>query len=333
MSVLNLSFNDNVTFMVCCTDTGCIIYKLSPTIEKKNIINKFGGVGLMKMLGESNLSIMCGGGKTPYRPQNILEFWDEREKKTTIKIEVNEPILNGIIKRDKFFVILENNVFIFNFEGESIETRATFSNKRGLCVTNNDEEKPIVILPGTSKGEVTIWKFKKDYQKTIKAHQNNLSAIAINHDGTLFATASESGTLIKIFSTANGEKKFELRRGTSTNRIHDISFSWDGKYLACCSENNGTIHIFDIGNKEEVSKNTKSLLVGTKDWIPDLLGSSYIGSQWSFKQHHTGCTKKMICEFDDQGHLHVCTWEGKYYRISGADFEEIISRDIQINSK
>ncbi len=333
MSLLNVSFNDKTTFMVCCTDTGCIIYKLHPTIEKKNTMNKFGGVGLMKILGESNLSIICGGGKSPYKPKNILEVWDEREKKTTVAIKVDEPILNGIIKRDKFIAILEKNVYIFNHDGETIETKQTYSNKDGLCVVSNDDDKPIIILPGTRKGEVAIWKVKQDSYRTIAAHQNNLSAIAINHDGSLFATASESGTLIKVFSTLNGEQKYIVRRGTTTNRIHDIAFSWDSKYLACCSENNGTIHIFDIDKKDEESKNMKSMLVGTKDWIPELFGSSYVGSQWSFKKHYTNTTKKMFCEFDEYDNLHVCTLDGMYYRVSGADYEDIISRDIQINTK
>lgn len=78
----------------------------------------------------------------------------------------------------------------------------------------------------------------------IAAHQGPIACLALNRDGSLLASASEQGTLIRLFNTSTGEKMTEVRRGSESAVIKHLVFEWEtGAYLSCCSDKS-TIHIF-----------------------------------------------------------------------------------------
>ncbi|CAG8484097.1 8521_t:CDS:2 [Paraglomus occultum] len=79
----------------------------------------------------------------------------------------------------------------------------------------------------------------------IPAHTNKLSCLALNEDGSKCASASEKGTLIRVFDTASGKLLNELRRGLERAEIFSIAFSQDSKRL-CVSSDKGTVHVFNL---------------------------------------------------------------------------------------
>ena len=79
----------------------------------------------------------------------------------------------------------------------------------------------------------------------IEAHSSSLSQIALNFSGSILATASDKGTLIRLFNTEDGTPIQELRRGTDKAEIYSISFDKNSTWIACSSDK-GTIHIFAV---------------------------------------------------------------------------------------
>lgn len=59
------------------------------------------------------------------------------------------------------------------------------------------------------------------------------------------ATASDKGTVIRVFSVPNGEKVFQFRRGSYSARIFSISFNAVSTLLAVSSDTD-TVHIFKL---------------------------------------------------------------------------------------
>lgn len=81
----------------------------------------------------------------------------------------------------------------------------------------------------------------------IEAHKNGIAALALSQDGLLLATASEKGTIIRIFSVETGVKLYQFRRGTYTSKIYSMCFSDDNQFLSVCSSSR-TVHIFKLGD-------------------------------------------------------------------------------------
>lgn len=84
----------------------------------------------------------------------------------------------------------------------------------------------------------------------IPAHDAPLAAIAFNPSGSKLATASERGTVIRLFNVLDGSRIIEFRRGVKRcAHVYSLAFSQDSEYLAL-SSNTETIHIFKLDQGE-----------------------------------------------------------------------------------
>ncbi len=59
----------------------------------------------------------------------------------------------------------------------------------------------------------------------IAAHETDLACLALNMTGTRLATASEKGTLIRVYDTGSGDLLQELRRGADRADIFCIWYA------------------------------------------------------------------------------------------------------------
>ena len=79
----------------------------------------------------------------------------------------------------------------------------------------------------------------------MEAHESQLRGLALTADGTKVATASEKGTVIRVWDVATASCRQEFRRGVERATITGLSWSWDHSYL-CCTSDKGTAHIFQL---------------------------------------------------------------------------------------
>lgn len=103
-------------------------------------------------------------------------------------------------------------------------------------------------------GDVILFNLKT-LQPTmvIEAHKGEIAALALSFDGSLLATASEKGTIIRVFNVETGVKMYQFRRGTYPTRIHSMCFSSDNQFLAVtCSTK--TIHIFKLRKDDIITE-------------------------------------------------------------------------------
>lgn len=85
----------------------------------------------------------------------------------------------------------------------------------------------------------------KSIDLLIPAHDTEIGALAVNPDGTLLASASSRGHIIKLFSTDGGDCVQELKRGNSKADIRSIVFH-PTLHLIACTSSKSSIHIFEF---------------------------------------------------------------------------------------
>jgi len=84
----------------------------------------------------------------------------------------------------------------------------------------------------------------------IVAHTSALSALSATPSGSLLATTSKQGTLVRVWDPTTSHLVKELRRGTDTAEIFGLSFRKDGGAIAVSSDK-GTVHVWDLKNSKE----------------------------------------------------------------------------------
>ena len=158
---------------------------------------------------------------------------------------------------------------------------------------------------------------------------SRLSNIQLNIQGTRLATASDKGTLIRIFDTESGKLLSELRRGTQAATIYSVNFSADSS-LVCASSSHGTIHIFAT---EDSSKNkTSSLVTSAADFFgsaSNKLLPKYFTSEWSFSKIEVPGGTRCICAFGGNNNtvLAVCD-DSSYHKFVYDDQKRQFIREV-----
>jgi len=231
-----------------------------------------------------------------------------------------------------------------------VDTLDTFENPKGIIAVSADKSTTTIAYPYKTKGYVAVKSYEKTFSAVISAHESTIAYLALNSEGSLLATASDKGTLIRIFRTDTGDFLQELRRGTEKAEIYSICFNPSSKFLACSSDR-GTIHIFSLATsndklnkeikeqqhlekeahsnlhqnnenkeqnnkeedlvKEEISpKNQKSFLSVFKKLLPL---PKYFSSEWSFAQFRIPDLKS-ICAFSGSNTIIVLSADGVFYQ-------------------
>lgn len=106
-------------------------------------------------------------------------------------------------------------------------------------------------------GDVIIFDLKSlQPLAVIEAHKSALAAMCLSSDGRLLATASDKGTIVRVFNVHTGLKLYQFRRGTYPTKIYSISFSKNNKYVVATSSSE-TVHIFRLGEEELLANKQK----------------------------------------------------------------------------
>jgi len=268
--LLYVGFNQDYGCFACGTDTGFKIFNVDPFKETFQRDLR-GGIGYVEMLFRCNILALVGGGRNPRYPPNKVMIWDDHQNRCIGELSFRSPVRAVKLRRDRVVVVLQYKIYVYNFADlKLVDHIETTSNVKGLCALCPYSSNTVLVCPGLQRGHVRVELYDSKKTTLIPAHETSLSCFALNFDGTLLATASEKGTLIRIFDTSTGRNLQEVRRGADRAEIYSLAFNYNSLWLACSSDK-GTVHIFSIspkGDKKDKSKKKSTSESGSSESAP-----------------------------------------------------------------
>lgn len=135
--------------------------------------------------------------------------------------------------------------------------------------------------------------------KLMEAHESQLRGLALTADGTKVATASEKGTVIRVWDVATATCLQEFRRGVERASITCLAWSWDHSFL-CCTSDKGTAHIFHLDNASTSGNNNNNTDPSTMSLTQKLFSS--------VRKSVEGDAKKSICQVRGVPHPMACAF-------------------------
>ncbi|KAJ5134205.1 major facilitator superfamily domain-containing protein [Penicillium atrosanguineum] len=251
---LSATFNNDSSCFSVGLNTGFCVFNSNPC-ELKVSRDFNAGIGLVEMLGQSNYLAIVGGGRNPKFPQNKLVIWDDAKQKSAITLEFRTSVLGVRLSKFRIVVALLNSIHVFAFSTppKKLSVFETSDNPLGLACLG----QKLLAFPGRSPGQVQVIELETGNISIIPAHSSPLRAMVLSPDGEVLATASEAGTLIRVFASANCTKLAELRRGVDHAVIFSLSFSPSNSLLAVTSDKS-TLHIFDIPHPKKMIRRSRS---------------------------------------------------------------------------
>mmetsp|Transcript_4687 Transcript_4687/g.7019 ORF Transcript_4687/g.7019 Transcript_4687/m.7019 type:complete len:339 (-) Transcript_4687:114-1130(-) len=302
--ILSVSFNQDASCLALGLKTGFNVYNSCPF--GKCYADTFGGISIVQMLFCSSLVALVGNGDKPAFSRRKLYMYNTKDRAPICELNFVTAILSVRLNRKRVIVVRENKIHIHDINNMKIlHTLDTASNPKGLCALSPDDNS-YIAYPSNTTGHVYIYDaLSLRHITTIAAHTENLTCLSFNRDGSLLATASEKGTIIRVFEVSSDSKCQRFRRGSQRAKVQCISFSLDSSLL-CVSSDTGTIHVFRIDESTYIDTAQKK---GFMDSLSDVLEP--VRSFANIKLPNPG--PSLLCAFSERNNYLIAVTNGTVF--------------------
>ncbi|OBZ87290.1 Autophagy-related protein 18 [Choanephora cucurbitarum] len=231
---------------------------------QNNFILAAGGTGIVEMLFCTSLVALVGAGEHPAFSPRQLQIINTKRQTTICELSFPTAILAVKMNRRRLIVVLEELIYLYDISNmKLLHTIETNPNPQAICALSPSSENCFIAYPARSSsspfspnsnnssylsGDVELFDaLGPQTTNIVQAHKSPISCISMNSEGTLLATASEKGTVIRIFSTLDATKVYQFRRGSYAAKIYSMSFNLVSSLL-CVSSDTDTVHIFKLSS-------------------------------------------------------------------------------------
>jgi WD repeat-containing protein 45 len=207
--LLSVSWNQDASCFTAVTTAYFRVFDVHhPLREKLRRVNEDGGgFAAAEMLFRSNIFAVVPSDR------NVVEVWDDARRKPIWQLGYSstDAVVRSVrLSRNRVAVAFDRMVRVYDLlepRRPAMCKAETAPNPRGLlCLSCRADAPTVVACPGTARGQVRVQHLDKDdaTRFVITAHGSDLACMAMTVDGTVLATASIKGTLVRVFHTVDG---------------------------------------------------------------------------------------------------------------------------------
>lgn len=322
LTVSCVNLNQDSTCICVGTNQGFRIFHLDPfkLISERKIP---GGISFCQMLFRTNIVCFVGTGDNKSYPNFKVFVFDDDKQKCIGELNYSFPVLSVQMKRGMIIVLLSDAVYMYEWTAlKLIHKIETIANPAAICALRTSEDS-LFAVPNITVGHIRVeFLDQLGYRspKLIPAHISKISCLQFNHQGTVLASTSQRGTVIRLFNPRSGQLIREVRRGSDPANISSLSFHLFGLYLVCTSDK-GTLHLWLL---EEPSGREKNKTAFIQQLLPP-----YFQSQWSTYQYPTSTYTRALCTHDPSAIYLVDQQKGEVQKISFDTHEHLPLIDCQ----
>ncbi|KAJ4466318.1 WD40 repeat-like protein [Lentinula aciculospora] len=241
-----------------------------------------GARGIVEMLFCTSLIALVGAADQPQSSPRKLQIVNTKRQSMICELLFPSSILAVKLNRKTLVIVLETEIYIYDISNmRLLHVIETTPNPEAICALSPSADSsylaypspvPSPSTPGTSainsvpssssssasqSGDVLLFSTRSlTVANVIQAHKAPISFLSINSTGTLLASSSDKGTVIRVWSIPGAEKLYQFRRGTREAKIYSMNFNAVSSLLAVSSAHD-TVHIFKLARGKEGSSNGK----------------------------------------------------------------------------
>eukprot|EP00035_Acanthoeca_spectabilis_P039115 m.59150 g.59150 ORF g.59150 m.59150 type:complete len:371 (+) comp9446_c0_seq2:381-1493(+) len=284
-AVISVDWNEDKSCFALSTEVGFSVWQSDPIAAMCH--RDIGGMSRVGLFHRTSLLVLVGGGNEPFDSPNKAVFWDDVQCRVVGYVEFRLPILDVQRRKDLMFVATKAKVYTYRMAIVKSELKEppmllheadAGDNPRGLFCAHYTPMTDVVKLvhPTAGRGHVCVTNFSAALSDgapprtskppaMIEAHRHALRFLALAPSGTLLATASTSGTVIKVFDLESGGLQHVLRAQVLSAEIGSLCFNRAETLV--CGTFETTLHVFQLA-KPAADKKDQSYAEWVSAYVP-----------------------------------------------------------------
>ncbi|KIK53769.1 hypothetical protein GYMLUDRAFT_49197 [Collybiopsis luxurians FD-317 M1] len=242
-----------------------------------------GARGIVEMLFCTSLIALVGAADQPQSSPRKLQIVNTKRQSMICELLFPSSILAVKLNRKTLVIVLETEIYIYDISNmRLLHVIETTPNPEAICALSPSADSSYLAYPSpvpspttpltagsslppsstttsttsttspsqsttSQSGDVLLFSTRTlTVANVIQAHKAPISFLSLNSTGSLLATSSEKGTVIRVWSVPAAEKLYQFRRGTREAKIYSMNFNTVSTLLAVSSAHD-TVHIFKLG--------------------------------------------------------------------------------------